>query len=532
MRGTKQAKNEVSGCLKWLVPVLVPLFVIYISASVISTIYFRNQVVNYAETFIDFYMKQIETTVSNINYRMGMFVLGEDDSAPKLDSYIHEIKTTENMAFRNYYANKLRDVFRMYSMEYGNEYQFFAYFPGIDMLIGSNANDRLTLSQWEFYTSDICRRLENNSLIPNSGTSYWQLVEAENEMAYILKLYSMDEVYVGCFIRPSDLIWPLENAIEEGKCTVLLYDSHNKVVSGQEKPVQSIVVMERSFQTLPFKVEMFVSDYGLWQKTFFMHMTLALIGFAILCTILIVIYLLYRRVLRPVIHGLRREVYESEIKKQMMYMDYLKLQIEPHFYLNCLNFIYNMIDLRQYPQAASMASMTANYMRYLFNDQRDFVFIWEELEHIKHYVDIQKLRFGATFDCYIEQEPETKAVKIPPLLIQTFVENSIKYAMDLDKKLLLTVTVFSETMNNRPYINICVMDNGPGFGKELLEKLKDSRDYMEHENGHIGISNALKRLYYTYKEDAYVEFYNGPAKGAVIDIHIPPQIKEGEVEEQ
>ena len=87
-------------------------------------------------------------------------------------------------------------------------------------------------------------------------------------------------------------------------------------------------------------------------------------------------------------------------------------------------------------------------------------------------------------------------------------------------------------MNNRPYINICVMDNGPGFGKELLEKLKDSRDYMEHENGHIGISNALKRLYYTYKEDAYVEFYNGPAKGAVIDIHIPPQIKEGEVEEQ
>ena len=64
MRGTKQAKNEVSGCLKWLVPVLVPLFVIYISASVISTIYFRNQVVNYAETFIDFYMKQIETTVS------------------------------------------------------------------------------------------------------------------------------------------------------------------------------------------------------------------------------------------------------------------------------------------------------------------------------------------------------------------------------------------------------------------------------------------------------------------------------------
>ena len=521
MRGTQNTKKPISGYLKKLVSVLVPLFVIYIGASMISTYYFRKQIVTYAETFVDLYMEQIEATVSNINSRMSMFVLSENDTGENLDTYIRGIKTTKNLAFRDYYSNQLRDVFLMYSMEYGSEYQFFAYFPQLSMYIGSNVNDHMPQTLWEDYRRDICQRLEDNSLTPNSGSSYWQLVDDGDVGAYILKLYYIDDIYVGCFIRPQDLIWPLENAIQGGKTAVVLYDDHNREVFGDKGTASGAVSIERRFKALPFKMQMFISDYGLFQQTLFIHLMLALIGFAILFMIVISIYLLYRRVLKPVIYGLQKEIYEGEMKKQMMQMEYLQLQIEPHFYLNCLNFIYNMIDLRQYPQAASMASMTANYMRYLFNNNRELVGICEELEHIRHYMEIQKLRFEEALDYYIEQEAETEDVKIPPLLIQTFVENCIKYAMDLGTKLSVTVTVFSENVGELPYINICIMDNGPGFNDTLLKRLSDSRSYMEHENGHIGIANALKRLYYAYKEQAYIHFFNGPIRGAVVDIHIP-----------
>lgn len=59
-----------------------------------------------------------------------------------------------------------------------------------------------------------------------------------------------------------------------------------------------------------------------------------------------------------------------EIKKQLMYKEYLKLQIEPHFYLNCLNFIYIIQSIWATHQPAGCRSWTAEYMRYLFNNGR------------------------------------------------------------------------------------------------------------------------------------------------------------------
>lgn len=168
-----------------------------------------------------------------------------------------------------------------------------------------------------------------------------------------------------------------------------------------------------------------------------------------------------------------------------------------------------------------MALMTAEYMRYLFNKERDVVTVKEEINHIRHYLEIQKLRFEAALDYYIECEVETEDAQIPPLIIQTFIENCIKYAMDLDSRLSLTVTVFSEIDNEKPYLNICITDNGPGFSEEMLSRLAQKKKYMENETRHIGISNAMKRLFYTYGEKAKISFYNGPVKGAVIDIHIP-----------
>lgn len=562
MKERKRMENSISSRLKRLMMILVPLSALYIGISVVSTYYFKKQIVSYAETFVDFYIGKIETTVTNINRRLSMLILGEGETEAELDSYISSIRTTDNIAFRNYFISKLRDAFRMYSMEYGSEYQFFAFFPESGQYVGANANDKLGQEVWERYRDDIIHRLEEEMLLPNSGSPYWQFADGDSDGGYIIKFYSIREVYVGCWIRPSDLIAPLENAVKDGKTTALLYDQNSRRIAGQNAAGPDTITIERRFKNLPFQVRLMVHDYGLFQKTFFMQMGLVFLALAMLCVTLSSIYFLYNRVMKPIkkfsnnlermskgktgleeisssellelelanaefrqlltqISSLREEVYEGEIKKQLMYMEYLKIQIEPHFYLNCLNFIYNMIDLGKERQASQMAAMTAEYMRYLFHNGRDFVYIWEELEHIRHYLEIQKLRFEHAFDYYLEQEEETRGAMIPPLMIQTFVENCIKYAVNLDSMLQITVTVFSEEMEGLAYTNICITDSGPGFSEQVLEQLADQEKYMEEETGHIGISNTMKRLHYTYGDKAHISFYNGPVKGAVVDIHIP-----------
>ena len=106
-------------------------------------------------------------------------------------------------------------------------------------------------------------------------------------------------------------------------------------------------------------------------------------------------------------------------------------------------------------------------------------------------------------------------------MIQTFVENCIKYAMDFDSCLQITITVFSEEMEGEPWMNLCVADSGPGFPDALLTRLEDQKRYREEEKEHIGIANTLKRIHYLYGEQAKVSFYNGPGKGAVVDMHLP-----------
>lgn len=565
---TKQKhKKSISRQTRLLLLILLPIFVLYMTAAAVSTLYFRRQIVSYTKSFADLYIKKIDQTVANINARMSLLVLGENERGERLDSYIRGIKSLDNLAYRNYYITRLRDLFMLYAFEYGTDYHFFAYYPEQKIYIGTNYSPNLPQNSWKNYRDDICAKLNEKIISPNSGTEYWQRSNNNKGEDYIFKLYFVDGFYVGSWIRTEDLIRPLEKAISGRSNKVILF-SDNKQFKGtadEGSILPGAFTINRQFRKMPFRIEMKISDFGLFQKTFLMHMSLALLGFGMLATILLLVFFLYRRLMKPLknlaegmermkagqtagltdsskdpaelqalrneftelifeVNSLQKQVYEAELRKKMMYLEYLQIQIEPHFYLNCLNFIYNMIDLGAFDQAAEMARMTANYMRYLFNNSRDLVFIWEELDHIENYLNIQKLRFAENFAFYIEQEPEAQAVRIPPLLIQTFTENAIKYGMELNEPFRLTITVYTEQMEGEDYVNICVVDNGPGFSPEMLERLQRQEDYIEEEGQKIGISNALKRLRFAYGDRAVVNFSNGPIHGAVVDIHLPTEV--------
>ena len=150
---------------------------------------------------------------------------------------------------------------------------------------------------------------------------------------------------------------------------------------------------------------------------------------------------------RNMIHQIRRlkiTLYEQELEKQKIEMDYLKIQIRPHFYMNCLNFIYSMIDFGQYDHAKSMSRITSDYLAYIFRNTSEMVPVTAETNHCENYLKILLLRYPEKFTYYFEVHEEVENAVIFPFLIQVFVENAAKHALTLETVPLISVTVYPE----------------------------------------------------------------------------------------
>ncbi|MEH7484418.1 histidine kinase, partial [Neobacillus drentensis] len=212
---------------------------------------------------------------------------------------------------------------------------------------------------------------------------------------------------------------------------------------------------------------------------------------------------------------------EQEIEKNKIQMDFMKLQIKPHFYLNCLTTIYSMAQMKMYNEIIEMSSSTAKYFRYLFQTNQDFVKLEKELEHINDYLAIQKLVHGPAFLFERFIEPDIDQAKIPPLVIQTFIENTVKYSVSLDDEMSIFISIYHVNMNNNKFIKITIKDTGPGFPPDILDKLQNNIPLTNRKGNHIGINNVVQRLRLLYGGEFLINFSNDPDGGARIMLMIP-----------
>ena len=109
------------------------------------------------------------------------------------------------------------------------------------------------------------------------------------------------------------------------------------------------------------------------------------------------------------------------------------------------------------------------------------------------------------------------------MCILTFLENSIKYAMEDLNSLCITVSVLKTQADEASYVDITIQDNGIGFPAETLTELNEELAAQPLTGSHIGIRNLQHRLYYLYRENASIAFSNVDSGGAQIRIHLPIQ---------
>jgi two-component system sensor histidine kinase YesM len=214
------------------------------------------------------------------------------------------------------------------------------------------------------------------------------------------------------------------------------------------------------------------------------------------------------------IKTLQIDVYEEKLRNQRAEMKHLQLQIQPHFYLNCLNIIYSLADLRKYEQIQSMAQYLSDYFRFTLY-YSEAVALAKEVEHIRIYLEIQRFRYPNRLTYSIRLDEPFAQFELPPLLILPFVENSIKHGMKSDRPLFIGISSYKDERKGNLVVEIA--DNGRGFPGKLL----DQQLSPEYDPGHVGIWNVKRRMQVHFGEQAALKLTNGAEGGAVIQLTLP-----------
>ena len=175
------------------------------------------------------------------------------------------------------------------------------------------------------------------------------------------------------------------------------------------------------------------------------------------------------------------EIQEIKTQKIKTELELLKSQVNPHFFFNTLNTLYSMVMMKGDEETAEGISQLSGLMRYMIYDTKvDLISLDKETEHIKNFIELQKLRFDQEdeLDVKFEIFGETKSKTVPPMLFIPFVENAYKHGLSTKQK-------------NEIFIQVDALDDLLKF--RIMNTINNKRKSNPEHSG-IGIENVKKRL--------------------------------------
>lgn len=203
--------------------------------------------------------------------------------------------------------------------------------------------------------------------------------------------------------------------------------------------------------------------------------------------------------------------WQAEADARMSQLGMLRYQLNPHFLFNTLNTVNALIRVGDEKTARKMVSQLGDFLRYsLDNDPALMIPLEQEIEAVLLYLDIEKIRFGERLALEIEVEERAARAKVPSLLLQPLVENSVKHAISANEE-GGTICLTAKLVDNN--LQLELTDTGPD---------ESSKEVAPARGRQVGLKNTLQRLKTLYN-DAYVfeidPRTSGP--GLRISIHIP-----------
>jgi sensor histidine kinase YesM len=192
----------------------------------------------------------------------------------------------------------------------------------------------------------------------------------------------------------------------------------------------------------------------------------------------------------------------------------LRYQLNPHFLFNTLNSISTLVLLKQTDRANAMLSRLSSFLRYtLVNEPTGAVTVAQEVETLKLYLEIEKMRFEDRLRPRFDIDPNVARARLPSLLLQPLVENAIKYAVTPQEE---GADIEVSARLNIDRVMLTVRDTGPGAEDHWVK--------AQQSTG-VGLANIRDRLAQAYGADHRFETESNIKGGFRVTIEIPYQLE-------
>jgi two-component system sensor histidine kinase YesM len=217
---------------------------------------------------------------------------------------------------------------------------------------------------------------------------------------------------------------------------------------------------------------------------------------------------------------LKVQLSERKYKLQTMELLALQAQINPHFLFNTLQTInLKTLGLTGKPnEVNTMIENLSDILKYSLTNPTETISLKEEIENVKSYITIQKIRYRDKFEVIFEYDEGLLQTKVPKLILQPLIENSLYHGIkEKEESSKIKIRIKRGIKN----INIAVIDTGLGISRERLagirELLNSNKDFSEN----IGLYNTDKRLKLIYGEEYGIKILSKLGYGTCIYMEIP-----------
>ena len=196
----------------------------------------------------------------------------------------------------------------------------------------------------------------------------------------------------------------------------------------------------------------------------------------------------------------------------------LRYQLNPHFLFNTLNSISTLVLLKQTEPANAMLTRLSSFLRHtLVTEPGSKVTVAQEVETLKLYLEIERMRFEERLRTRFDVEEEAAKACLPAMLLQPLVENAIKYAVSPQEE-GAEIRLEARVRGNR--LLLVVSDSGPG-AQAPRSSLPHTVTGSAPSSTGVGLANIRDRLAQAYGEEHLFEIRSPAQGGFTVTIEIP-----------
>lgn len=219
------------------------------------------------------------------------------------------------------------------------------------------------------------------------------------------------------------------------------------------------------------------------------------------------------------IERLVQQVYNDQQKQKEAELKALQAQINPHFLYNTLESINWMAQEIHARDISIMVNALAKFFRISISKGKDVISIRDEIEHVKNYLVIQKIRYQELLNAEVSVSSDILNCRVPKLTLQPLVENSIYHGV---KKKKGKGNILVTGCKDGDDILFQVIDDGAGMDEKEVERLNRSlkETHQEMKIGY-GIRNVHERITLRYGKGYGLTYYKNTGGGIRVEVRLP-----------